>query len=449
MTKGTDKTETGKRFFWRLHHWVGLYTGILIGVLSITGAVAVFIPEIDALIQEHHYNAVSTASSSGLPQFGESVDSLVHRFPDYHSLAISLPHQPNHAVQVDLITPEGGTNMRYDFFIDGGTDQFLGQRDHQNSLANYLRQMHVRLYEGYWGRQLVGIGGLALAVVAITGLVIYGNFMKRQVWPAVRSRKNIRIVMADWHKLVGISALAFNLVIALTGAWLGLQPWLMRWLDITTPNRYAATATVLEPAADRALAVDWPAMLDAAKKEFPDLLPRRIVPSTNGSATVTISGNITGAVYERDINYVILSKTDYRPVFKYDVRQQPLGHKFYFIQEALHFGDFGGLWLKALYALLGLTSGFLSISGFVIYLFRRKKKKPHKANALKTTFVYSMVSILFLTIIALISLFIGYTQASFVAGIIINVLLVALIGYALARYLIHSYRRRNEAASIQ
>ena len=448
MTKGTDKAETRKRFFWRLHHWVGLYTGILIGVLSITGAVAVFIPEIDALIQKHHYNAVSTVAPAEIPQFGRSVDSLVTLYPDYRSMAISLPDKPGHAVQVDLITPAGNANIRYDYFIDGGTDQILGQRNHQNSLANYLRQMHVRLYEGYWGRQLVGIGGLALAIVAITGLVIYGNFMKRQVWPAVRSRMNIRIIMADWHKLVGISALAFNLVIALTGAWLGLQPWLMRWLNITIPNSYTATV-VMEPAADRALAIDWEMLLFAAKKEFPDLQPRRIVPSTNGSGTVTIRGNIRGAVYERDINFVVVSKTDHRSVFKYDVRQQPPGHKFYFIQEALHFGDFGGLWLKALYALLGLTSGFLSISGFVIYLFRRKKKKPHKADALKTTFAYSMVSLLFLVVIALISLFVGYTQASFVAGIIINVLLAALIGYSFVHYFIRTYRRRNDPTSIK
>lgn len=447
MANGSDKAESRKRLFWRLHHWVGLYTGILIGVLSITGALAIFIPEIDALIQRHHYDAISTGSPAGTPHFGRSIGALASRFPDYRSLTISLPRQPDHAVQVDLIIPADSTITRYDFFIDGGTDQLLGQRNHQNSLANYLRQMHVRLYEGNWGRQLVGIGGLALAAVAITGLMIYGNFMKRQVWPAVRNQKNIRIVMADWHKLIGISALAFNLVIALTGAWLGLQPWLMKWLDISVPNRYVATP-VMEPAADRLLAVDWPAVLDAAKEEFPDLQPKRIVPSTNGSATVTISGNISGAIYERDINYVVLSKTDRQALFKYDVRQQPFGHKFYFIQEALHFGDFGGLWLKAFYALLGLTSGFLSISGFVIYLFRRKKQKPQKADALKTTFVYSMVSLLFLVIIAFISLFFGYAQASFVSGIIINALLVALIGYALIRYLIRIYRQKSGTTSI-
>src|SRR5690606_8928269 len=162
---GSDKAESRKRLFWRLHHWVGLYTGILIGVLSITGALAIFIPEIDALSQRHHYDAISTGSAAGTPPFCRSIVALASRTPDYPSLPIPLPRQPDHALQLELIIPADSTITRYDFFIDGGTDQLLGQRNHQNSLANYLRQMHVRLYEGNWGRQLVGIGGLALAAV--------------------------------------------------------------------------------------------------------------------------------------------------------------------------------------------------------------------------------------------------------------------------------------------
>jgi len=447
MSNRVGKAENnGKKLFWRLHHWVGLYTGILIGTLSLTGAIAVFIPEIDALILKYHYDAVSSASPTGTPIFGKSIDSLIHSHPDYRSLAIILPDNPVQAVRVDLILqPRDDDFMRADFFIDAGMDRILGHRDHQNSLANYLRQMHVRLYEGYWGRQLVGIGGIALAVVAITGLLIYGNFMKKQAWPNLRKKVGMRIVMADWHKLLGISALAFNLVIALTGAWLGLQPWLMRWLDISTPNPYKA-ATVMEPETDKALAVDWGAVLQATKREFPELQPRYLVPSTNGSGTVTVRGNVPGLIYERDINVLVLSKTDYRPVFKYDIRKQPFGHKFYFVQEALHFGDFGGLLLKALYALLGLTSGFLSISGFVIFLFRRKKKHPSKANPWKATVIYSLLVILFLVVIALISLFVGYAQASVIAGAIINALLVCLIGYALVRYIVRKCRKGHQFA---
>jgi Uncharacterized iron-regulated membrane protein len=448
MSKRAGKAENNKKLFWRLHHWVGLYTGILIGALSLTGAVAVFIPEIDGWIVRHHYNAQSSPSPTGDPQFSQSIDSLINQHPDYSSLSISLPDHSGQVVHADVILrPESGNLKRVDFFIDAGKDRIIGQRNHQNSLANYLRQMHVRLYEGYWGRQLVGIGGLALAVVAITGLLIYGNFMKKQSWPKLRKTRDMRIIMADWHKILGISALAFNVVIALTGAWLGLQPWLMRWLEIKTPNTFKA-AIVMEPEADKTMHVNWNEILKTAKKEFPALQPRQLSSSTNGSGTVTVRGNIAGQIYERDINVLVLSKTDYRPIFKYDVRQQPPSHKFYFIQEALHFGDFGGLMLKALYALLGLTSGFLSISGFVIFLLRRQKKKKFQwADAWKTTFVYSVAVLLFLIGIALISLFIGYATASLIAGILINTLLIGLIGYALLRYLFRLFNRNHRPSA--
>src|SRR5690606_29458203 len=103
MSNRAGKGEHNKKLFWRLHHWVGLYTGILIGALSLTGAVAVFIPEIDGWIVKHHYNAHSSPSEHDIPQFGRSIDSLFHQYPDYNSLLISLPKHPGEVVQADVI----------------------------------------------------------------------------------------------------------------------------------------------------------------------------------------------------------------------------------------------------------------------------------------------------------------------------------------------------------
>lgn len=152
-------------------------------------------------------------------------------------------------------------------------------------------------------------------------------------------------------------------------------------------------------------------MFATVRSEFPDLKPRDIIPSTNGSGTIMVRGNIAGLVYERGINTLVLTKVGYTPLFKYDIRQQPFSHKLYFVQEALHFGDFGGLLLKVLYTFLGLVSGFLSTSGFIVYLYRRKKKQP-EINPMKLTFAYSVAVVLFLVMIALVSLLIGYTQAA-------------------------------------
>jgi uncharacterized iron-regulated membrane protein len=198
----------------------------------------------------------------------------------------------------------------------------------------------------------------------------------------------------------------------------------------------------MEPEADKATKVDWNEVFRTIENEFPELKPSDIVSSSNGSATISVRGNIAGLVYERNINTLVLSKTGYTPQFKYDVRQQPFSHKLYFVQEALHFGNFGGLVLKIIYAILGLVSGFLSISGFVVYLCRQKKKQP-EINPMKLTFIYSMVSVLFLVVIALISLFIGYSYAATVAAVTINAILIGLPIYALVRYATGKLRKRS------
>src|SRR5690606_13729006 len=107
-----------KKLLWRIHHWAGLYAGILIGVLSLTGALAVFIPEIDSLILKYRYEAMSTPSSATYPQIANSIDSLTKWLPEYSSMAIHLPQEAGDIAEVDLIVrPQGGELQRYDFFI--------------------------------------------------------------------------------------------------------------------------------------------------------------------------------------------------------------------------------------------------------------------------------------------------------------------------------------------
>lgn len=430
---GAAKPKNKNNLLWRIHHWAGLYAGILIAVLSVTGAAAVFIPEIDLLIQKKVYQASSTPSET--INFEKSLQKLKVKYPGLSSLTVDVPEKPGQALGLNFIV-KGETKAdtkRYYYFIDAGKDEIVGARDQQqNSLANYLRQIHVRLYDGIWGRQLVGLGGIALLVIAITGLLIYSDFMKRQPYPKVRSGKGLRIVLADWHKLLGISALAFNLVIAATGAWLGLQPKLMNWFNIETPNTFKAPVN-MDETADQEYPVNWAEVMAAAKKEFPALKPTYLSSSENGSATVIVNGNIKGQVYERGINKLVLSKTDLKPVYKFDVREATFGQKFYCVQEALHFGDYGGLGVKIIYTLLGLTSGFLSISGFVIFLYRTDKKVERKFNPLKLTFIYSIITLLVLAAIAAVSMFVGYTQASAIVEILLNAGLVMLIIWLLIK----------------
>lgn len=434
--KANSTEKKNQNLLWKIHHWAGLYTGIVIGILCFTGALAVFIPEIDLMIQKHYYSVSSTLPSSGTPKIDKALAQTKKDYPEMRGLLIDLPEKSGQVVTFNFQV-KGKTkadNKNYSFFVDPVKDKILGSRDRQNSLANYLRQMHVRLYEGFWGRQLVGLAGIAFIVITITGLLIYGNFMKKQSYPKIR-KKNTRILMADWHKILGISALTFNFVIACSGAWLGLLPKFMAWFNVKSPNNFEARK-IIDKKEDARTIVHWDKVLKAVKQEFPDLKPGYMRASEDGTASIEVNGSIEGHIYERNINAIVLSKSTYKPLFKFDIRQGSFADKLYAVQEALHFGDFGGLGLKILYAILGLGSAFLSISGFVVYLYRTDKKKKRTISPLKTTFIYSILILLTLIIIAMISMFIGYQQASFIAATIVNGILAAFIIYAIVNYIL-------------
>jgi uncharacterized iron-regulated membrane protein len=444
--KPNSINKNNQNLLWKIHHCAGLYTGIVIGILCFTGAIAVFIPEIDLVIQKNYYSVSSTLPVPGaLPKIDSAMAQIKRDYPKMSGLLIDMPEKPGQIATFNFQVKgkNKADNKTYSLFVDPVKDKILGNRNRQNSLANYLRQMHVRLYEGFWGRQLVGLAGVAFIVLTITGFLIYGNFMKKQPYPKIR-KKNARILMADWHKILGISALAFNFVIACSGAWLGLQPKLMQWFNIKAPNDFE-TKIVMDKKADAQTAVHWDQVFKVTKHEFPDLKPGYVRASEDGTATIEVHGSIEGQIYEKNINSLVLSKTSYKPLFKCDIRERSFRDKFYSVQEALHFGDFGGMGLKILYTVLGLMSAFLSISGFVVYLCRTEKKEKRKISPVKTTFIYSALILLILIIIALISMFIGYRQAATVAAVIINGGLIIWIVYAIVNYTVKKMKPKAPA----
>lgn len=421
---------------WRIHNWTGLYVGIVIGILSITGAVAIFIPEIEDFL-DRSYQLPSSQSGEKASFVFKTVEegSLPEEFSKFSLLGIYPGQTPEDPWVYDYYySGEKYESERYKVFVDPSTGDYLGRKDQLNSVPNYLRQVHVRLMDGWYGRQLVGLAGIGLLVISITGLLIYGNFMKSQVFGAIRNQKGIRVIMADWHKLIGIAALLFNLMIAITGGWLGLQPKLMTWTDMKVPNHYQRSEKPLEASQDEALNFDLNALMGKLNTEFPDFKPVMIIPSSNGYNTIEMRGDYVGTLYEPHIHKIVLDKTDLQTLFAYDGRKQNFWHKLYFIQEGLHFGRYAGLITKILYFILGLTSGFLSLTGFIIYLKRKEAKTVFKSTVMKTVFVYSVSILVFLILMGWAVTFFGYVWVATVITPSVYIFLIGFIVYHLFRW---------------
>ncbi|MEM7106747.1 MAG: PepSY-associated TM helix domain-containing protein [Bacteroidota bacterium] len=372
---------------WRIHNWVGLYAGVFIAVLSVTGVIALFKVEIDEAIHARYFKIEPPVETAGFhPDVNKLIDSLSNEYgkANFTGISLSLDKSRNWIFGTRRAESDSLPKIdSYQLFFNPYTAQVVGARDAVKTFSYYIRHLHVRFFNGFLGRWWVGLGGVALIISTITGILIYGHFMKGQFFGAIRNR-SLKLKSADYHKLIGMTTLLFNLMIAITGAWLGLQAILRPVLQIESPGRYTRTEKPISKDQDVAYSVDFIKAFETSRTLFPDLTPNSMAPSKDGSRMIIIRGDVPKTAYQSNVNYLFLDKKSFQELARYDIREKSLGDKAYYAQEGLHYGDFGGIWVKVIYSFFGLTSGALSMLGFVLYLERTKSKQRKKANY-KTT----------------------------------------------------------------
>mgnify|MGYP001800304165 CR=1 FL=1 len=372
--------KTSKRLhkkMWSIHNWVGLYAGVVIAVLSITGVLALFKTEIDVGLNNELYKVVVPENAVRM-DVTPIIDSLHLVYGDKNPVSVAVPKQPDDVWMYTTSYRKSALDfVGLQIFIDPYSGKVLGQRNYFKTLAYYIRNIHVRLYEGFFGRYLVGIAGLALLLSTITGFWIYGGFMKKQFFASIR-KKNLRITMADYHKVIGITTLVFNMVIAITGTWLGLQGLIQKPLIGPRPGTYQVDEKPISKEADAEIAVNYMDIYQRSRALFPEMEPSFIFVSSDGSRTISVRGDVPRTAIARTHFQLTLDKSDLSELHRLDIRKEGLGTKLFYIQESMHFGDWGGIFLKIVYAFFGITSGFLALTGFVVYLKRTERKQREK-----------------------------------------------------------------------
>lgn len=429
------------KLLWRIHNWLGLYTGVVIAFLCITGAAALFRPEIDRALNPH---LTKVEKQNNTVSLTEVVERVLESHPDKQLFEVELPKEHLDTWNIRLKPNEAAPlfPMFWEVFVNPYTGEILGERNYYKTFSYYLRNIHVRFYEAEFGRQIIGLAGIALLISTITGFLIYGKFMKSQSFGEIR-KKNTRITHGDIHKMIGVATLVFNFVIAITGAWLGLQVYLMKAVDMDLPNSYIRQEKLLSKSEDTAFPLDYDTILDRVQAEFPEMHPWYIRPTTNGEALIHVYGNVKGQTYERRSNKLVLNKEDYAKLHRYNISEQGFGDILYFVQESFHFGDFAGLPLKLLYCFLALCSAYLSLSGFIIYLERTKKHREKEADITPVNTIlkkWSLGMLFFLVIIAILSTNYGIGIPSLIVTILVYGFFLTLIIRGLGKGLIQKFK---------
>ena len=351
----------------RWHSWLGLTTGLFMLVIAWSGSIAVFNDEIGWLLTPE----LRASASQGVKPLDEVLASLRQSYPG-RRFDLHLQSGPRWAHTAYVYQPGLTTYVH----IDPATARVTrsdAMSGYTWNVVYFIRQLHVRLLMGFWGRVFVGIFGVTLVLSIVTSLWIYRDWRRSLV--RIRRDRDRRIFHMDVHKLVGAWALVINLLFGVTGAVLGLENLYYRIFprQPSSPNPVVTGTISLPPGLGHGAAALALATADTA------FVPT-VVQFNPANSIAVIRGDHPGALIAKDASFYRIDLASGTVLQKGDAREARWSTYLYNTLDPLHFGYFGDKWnniasytIKVAWCLLGLTPGVLGITGSYMWWLRRRR----------------------------------------------------------------------------
>lgn len=364
-------TRRSIKAWFLVHKWTSLICTIFMILLCLTGLPLIFHHEIDHALG-YTAEPPPMAGAERDADVDEVVASALQRRPgDVVQFLVRDPDEPD-AWFVRLGTTPASAAMSAFFTFDARTGEFLNDYPLEQGFMNLMLRLHVDMFAGLPGTLFLGFMGLLLVASLVSGAALYGPYMRKRQFGDVRRRRSRRIKWLDLHNLLGITTLVWFLVVGTTGV--------INTLSIPIFGQWQSTqlADMTADYRDRSRVggtADLDRVVEAARTAEPDkevsfiafpanefTSPRHFTAFMQGDTPLT----------SRLLKPVLI---DARTAEVVDSRPLPWYVSMLLISQPLHFGDYGGMPLKILWALLDLIT--ILVLGSGIYLWIRKGNRGY------------------------------------------------------------------------
>ncbi|QDT53500.1 PepSY-associated TM helix [Caulifigura coniformis] len=213
------KTWPDYRAVWRWHFYASLFSMPFVILLSLTGAVYLFKPQIEAW-NDRHFDQLTAASPATTP--AQQVQAAIAAFPGSSATAYELPPSEHAAARV-IVRNEGQATRVY---VHPGDLSILHSVPEDQRLMRTMFRLHGELLMGDRGSNIVELAACWTIVMLLTGLFLWwprnANGMGGVLYP--RLRMGNRIFWRDIHSVTGMWISFFALFLLATGL-----PWAKFW----------------------------------------------------------------------------------------------------------------------------------------------------------------------------------------------------------------------------
>ena len=211
------------RRVWRWHFYAGLFVLPFILILSVTGAIYLFKPQIDRW-EERDYRALSSA---GAVSADRQLQAALAAHPGSRFDHYRLPEQPGDAAMLKLTLPSGEAAEVY----VSPAGEVLGTLSPEARISPTVARIHGSLLLGDWGDRLVELVASWTIVMIVSGLYLWWPRPFRAagtVWPRLSLRG--RPLLRDIHRVTGFWIAGLVLVMLASGLpWAGVWGSAFKW----------------------------------------------------------------------------------------------------------------------------------------------------------------------------------------------------------------------------
>lgn len=365
-----------KKLVGKIHLFLGLASGIIVFIISVTGCLYAFQEEIQNETEEFRFvtpqktamlppSKLQEIATKTLPT--RNLHAIMYGTPDQSVQAIFYHFEPYHYFLV---------------YLDPYTGKVLHVKDMSKDFFRWVLDGHYYLWlPPTVGQPIVASATLVFFILLISGIILWWPKNKSAAkqrfsikWNAQWRRKNY-----DLHNVLGFYASWVVVVLVITGLVWGFQ-WFSKGvyagiggkksLEFVEPLSRKVPTSSSEAAIDQA----WQKVL----KETPHAASIEVHVPESDSSSIAVNVNHQKGTYWT---------TDYRYFDQYTLKELHVSHLYGRLKDAtasdklfrmnydIHVGAIWGIAGKILAFSVSLISASLPITGFVIWWGRRNKRK--------------------------------------------------------------------------
>ncbi|WP_149537881.1 PepSY-associated TM helix domain-containing protein [Siccirubricoccus phaeus] len=369
-----------------IHKWTSLACTFFLLMICLTGLPLVFREEIeDWLDDDPPYAALPPDTPAA------SIDAMVaeglRRYPAEIVASVFVDDEEPQVLVIMAPSWQAFTEQpfsRHYLKFDARTGELLkdaepaGQR--RIGFLQLMLSLHQDLFAGLPGELFLGTMGLLFVLALVSGVALYGPFMRRLAFGTVRTGRSSRLKWLDLHNLLGFVAVAWMLVAGLTGVINELStPLFGLWQRTEVQAMLRSWERQPPPSAGEYTSPD--AALRVAREALPRMRAVSLV--------------YPGARFGTPYHYLIWAKgntpltsrllspvlVDARTGRLAAVVHMPWYLRALELSRPLHFGDYGGMPLKIIWGLLDLVTILVLGSGLYLWIGRRRTGEDRAETA--------------------------------------------------------------------